>query len=45
MVLSSVSKIQLAAAAARLRDLALEQTVEAVCGWRWLAANGGRDIA
>ena len=34
-----------AAAAARLRDLAFQQRVEAVCRLRWLAANGSRGIA
>ncbi len=38
-------EVELAAAAARLRDLALEQVVQAVRRLRWLAANGGRDIA
>ena len=37
--------IQLADSVPRFRDLAFEQVVQAFCGPRWLAANGGRDIA
>jgi hypothetical protein len=37
--------VEVAAPAARLRDVALEQVVQAVRRLRWLATNCGRDIA